>query len=107
VHARNGGVIIPPIINGEYDYTKNFNVISVSENSPKKEIEGQHFDTMTTGQQRPVLDYLALKGYTLEEVRTDYKKRDELNIIYFLDLEKAIPPWPRPFTHKVNKGFGL
>jgi hypothetical protein len=26
----------------------------------------------------------------------DYKKRDELNIIYYLDLEKAFPPWPYP-----------
>jgi len=37
----------------------------------------------------------------------DYKLRDELNIIYFLDLEKSLPEWPWPFKIKVRKGFGL
>ena len=38
----------------------------------------------------------------------DYKMRDEMNIIYFLDLEKSIPEWPWAFEAK-NKmsGFGL
>jgi len=38
----------------------------------------------------------------------DYRKRDELNIIYFLDLEKYIQPWPWAFKLKESrKGFGL
>lgn len=37
----------------------------------------------------------------------DYRKRDELNIIYFLDLEKSMPKWPWPFKLKRAKGFGL
>ncbi len=38
----------------------------------------------------------------------DYKQRDELNIIYYLDLEKAIPPWPQPFkTKRSRAGFEL
>ena len=36
----------------------------------------------------------------------DYKQRDELNIIYFLDLEKSMPEWPWPFKLK-KQGFGL
>lgn len=44
---------------------------------------------------------------TLEEgLSNSYKKRDELNIIYFLDLEKSIPAWPWPFK-KQKIGFGL
>lgn len=27
-----------------------------------------------------------------------YQLRDELNIVYFLDLEKSLPEWPWPFT---------
>lgn len=30
----------------------------------------------------------------------DYRLRDELNIIYFLDLQKIIPEWPWPFKIK-------
>jgi len=34
----------------------------------------------------------------------DYKQRDELNIIYYLDLEKTIPSWPQPFKTKRGRG---
>jgi len=37
----------------------------------------------------------------------DYKLRDEMNIIYFLDLEKSIPEWPWPYKKKSMKGFGM
>lgn len=37
----------------------------------------------------------------------DYKLRDELNIIYFLDLEKHLPEFPWPFKIKRSKGFSL
>lgn len=38
----------------------------------------------------------------------DYKLRDELNIIYYLDLEKSLPEWPWKFKYKKKaKGFGL
>lgn len=36
----------------------------------------------------------------------DYKLRDELNIIYFLDLEQAMPAWPVPFRQR-GGGMGL
>lgn len=35
----------------------------------------------------------------------DYRKRDELNIIYFADLEKSMPEWPWPFKLKKKRGF--
>jgi len=34
-----------------------------------------------------------------------YQLRDEMNIIYFLDLEKFLPEWPWAFKRKVPKGF--
>jgi len=37
----------------------------------------------------------------------DYKQRDELNIIYFLDLEKNWRAWPWPFQPKVSRSFSL
>lgn len=33
----------------------------------------------------------------------DYKLRDEMNIIYFQDLEKSMPEWPWPFNNKRRK----
>jgi hypothetical protein len=42
-------------------------------------------------------------------VCNDYRKRDELNIIYFLDLEKAMPKWPWAFklSWEGREGFGI
>ena len=37
----------------------------------------------------------------------NYKLRDEVNIIYFLDLEKSMPEWPWPFKAKGVKRFAL
>lgn len=34
-----------------------------------------------------------------------YQLRDELNILYFLDLEKNSAPWPQPFRKEVTNGF--
>ena len=47
---------------------------------------------------------------TIEEpgLCNDYKLRDEMNIIYYMDLEKALPEWPWPFKIGINnKGLNL
>lgn len=46
---------------------------------------------------------------TIEEngLCNDYKLRDELNIVYFLDLEKTMPEWPWAFKLKKSAGFGM
>ena len=36
-----------------------------------------------------------------------YQLRDEMNIIYFQDLEKSLPEWPWAFKRKGVKGFDL
>ena len=36
-----------------------------------------------------------------------YQLRDEINIIYFLDLEKTRPPWPWKFERQSMEGLGL
>jgi hypothetical protein len=40
-------------------------------------------------------------------VGNDYRLRDEMNIIYFLDLEKSFSAYPRKFETKKIKGFGF
>jgi len=41
-----------------------------------------------------------------EGLCNSYRLRDEMNIIYFLDLESSLPSWPWPFKRS-KKGFGL
>lgn len=41
-----------------------------------------------------------------EGVSNKYQLRDEMNIIYFLDLEKSMPEWPWPFKiEEIQKGL--
>lgn len=41
-----------------------------------------------------------------EGISNWYQLRDEMNVIYFLDLEKELPKWPRPINiHLRRKGF--
>ncbi|MDD5053492.1 MAG: hypothetical protein PHO27_12225 [Sulfuricurvum sp.] len=37
----------------------------------------------------------------------DYKQRDELNIIYFMDLERSLPSWPWAWKRTSLSGFGF
>jgi hypothetical protein len=54
-----------------------------------------------------ILDYFKEKGYTPEELSSDYKKRDEINIIYFIDLQNNLPKWPWNFKLKKATSLGL
>lgn len=38
-------------------------------------------------------------------ISNKYQLRDEMNIIYFLDLEKSMPEWPWTFKKEVQNGF--
>ena len=42
-----------------------------------------------------------------EGVSNKYQLRDEMNILYFKDLEKAFPEWPWAFKQKGLQGFSL
>ena len=42
-----------------------------------------------------------------EGLCNDYRQRDELNIMYYLDLEKNWRSWPWPFKLQKSAGFGL
>ena len=42
-----------------------------------------------------------------EGICNRYQLRDEMNIIYFLDLEKSMPEWPWPFKKQGISGLGL
>jgi len=53
------------------------------------------------GQQKRLLEIIIEPG-----ISNKYQLRDEMNIIYFLDLEKSMPEWPWEFKKKgVSDGF--
>lgn len=105
--GRFGSVFVPRFKDDQYVYDENSWKVCVSSKAPSQADAGKHFSTFSKLEQDQIIEYFRLKGSTIGELADDYKKRDELNIIYFLDLEKKIPEWPWPFKGRVLEGFGF
>ena len=74
-----------------------YNKIAISN---KGDVEGTgHYCQLDKHSQERIQKYFANlgEGYTIEELAEDYKKRDEVNILYFLDLEKYLTDNPARF----------
>jgi hypothetical protein len=76
------------------------------ENKNYKPVTGERWHGPARGDGQREVELIIEPGLS-----NDYMRRDELNIIYFLDLEAALPAWPWPFklktNHAVKGGFGL
>lgn len=93
--GRFGSIYVPKYMHKQYIYTEVPYKIAISNKSTKKEKLNVHYATMNKLLRQQVDQYLEIKGYTANELAEDYIKRDEINIIYFLDLEKNLKD--RPF----------
>lgn len=121
--SRMGSIYVPRYKAGKWIYDENSWKVVVSSKSPAKTQKDKHIETMSPGERQVILDYLDNKGYRLgksdfddegkeiiieEGLCNNYKLRDEINIIYFLDLEKSMPEWPWPFKiDSGNRGFEI
>ena len=105
--GRFGGVHVPRKVGGVYDYSIIPLKVYVSEKSPSIKDRGAHFNTMSGLEQKEIELYFKLKGFTFEELSRDCEKRDEINITYFLDLEKSLPKWPWVYKKNQQTGLGL
>jgi hypothetical protein len=76
------------------------------ENKNYKPIAGERWHGPARGDGSREVELVTEPGLS-----NDYMQRDELNIIYFLDLEAALPAWPWAFklktNHAVKGGFDL
>lgn len=61
-------------------------------------LENEKWAEKAKGNQR-LVERIMIKG-----VSNDYILRDEINIMYYLDLQNALPEWPWAFK-KIRKGF--
>ena len=105
--SRMGGVWIPQFKNGKWVYNVDPLKIQISNKSPKKEVSGQHYDTLNPSVQKLILKYIKMKGFDLQGLQDKYIQRDLLNLEYCKDLEKAQPEYPWPFVCKGMRGFDL
>jgi hypothetical protein len=85
-----GAVMVPCWDNKveRFVYDKTPYKIAVSDKSASMGKEFQHYTTIPSILRKKIDHYFAVKKFTVKELSEDYKKRSELNIIYFLDFEK-------------------
>jgi hypothetical protein len=105
--GRFGAVFVPKKKQGKYIFDEIPWKVNVSDKSSKKDTEGQHFNTFSKLEQKIITQYFDEKGYDIAGLSSEYKKRDELNIMYFIDLEKNLPQWPWALKLKKSNSFGL
>lgn len=92
--GRFGTVLVPQKENGKYTYGKLPYKVNISDKSPTMEQEGKHFTSFNEHARAEIIEYFEANGYCHKELAEDYKKRDELNILYFLNLERFLPDAP-------------
>ena len=116
IASRMGNIYVPKMRGGKYNYLEDAWKVTVSAQSTNRVEAGQHIESFSPRQKEEIMKYLEYKGFELGEndgdkvikagLCNDYKLRDEINIIYFLDLEKHFPEWPWKFEKKYT-GFFL
>jgi len=94
LNSRFGTIYVPLYRNGRWIYSRDPWKVVVSDKSPKIKDAGVHFNTWPEPAQAVIREYVESKGFTIEGAGKDYKVRDQLNIIYYKDFEKALPKWP-------------
>jgi len=65
-------------------------IVAVSEHSLGQRVKFSHYLTLSDEERRIIDDYLNSLGLNIELVSTDTDARDEVNVKYFLDLEKKL-----------------
>jgi hypothetical protein len=118
--GRFGAILMPRIKNGEWDWLDNPLKVDVSYKSSSLKDVDKHYFTMPIEQQAVVDKYLKDIGYCIgksefnenkEEtivevgVSNTYQKRDEVNIIYYRELENHFKPYPWQFKVKHSGGL--
>lgn len=107
IGARTGVIFVPIKKNGIYRYDLEPLKIAVSVKSPRTEKVDQHINNFSPNKKFEILFYIKEKGFSLKSLANDYRKRDQFNVLYFLDLENYINTHPKKYKNKTRKGFNL
>jgi hypothetical protein len=82
-----------------------FNKVMISEKGNLQ--DAAHWSQLKKHDQENIREYFKQRGYTMEELMTEYVKRDEVNILYFLQLEKRLTEHPPRFKKQQRELFAL
>ena len=106
IYGKFGMILVPKIYRDSVDFLKTERVF-VSDQSPKQKMDGKHFNSYSPMMQKKIEHYVHSKGYTIQQLAEDHRKRDEINLIYYLELEKSLPKWPWQYKPKPKTSLGV
>ena len=82
-----------------------FTKVTISEKGNQQ--DNAHWSQLSKHDQENIRKYFADMGYTIKELMEEYTKRDEVNIKYFIDLEKRLTENPPRFKKHQRELFEL
>ena len=116
--SKYGAVLVPRMKNGSYNFKRTPEVVFLSGRSPQKQFEGKHLDTLSDIEQERIIEYFEYQGLPYGEsewddegkeivirpgLSNDHKIRDQLNLIFYAEVEQAKIDHPWEFI-PVGKG---
>lgn len=114
-----GGILVPHVKNGEWDFTQSPYKFSISNNKITKN-NTDHYDNLSLEQKVLVDKWIKEMGFALgvstfddednetvieEGLTNDYKYREALNALFFVKLNDSMAPYPTQFKAERTKGF--
>jgi len=67
--------------------------LAISEQSPNRKVQNQHFYTFSPMQQEAIVKHLASQGYERERLSLEYVSRWVYNIRAYVEMHKEYPPY--------------
>lgn len=94
--ASFGNVYLPKRLGGEWDFTRNPWIITVSDESKGPRKGDYHISTATKSVRTLVSSWLDHVGTTIEQVtsKRGFRFRTLANVRYFREFAKNVPAWP-------------
>ncbi|RLA02461.1 MAG: hypothetical protein DRQ42_00655 [Gammaproteobacteria bacterium] len=100
-YSRLGIVIMPHILNGTFRYDKPPRSLHISSRKdPAGCKEWEHIKLLSELELKFVESYIHDCGTTVEKLSEDYRQRDRMNLIYFMDMCESMPSYPWAYTEK-------
>lgn len=117
--AMFGHILVPPLKNGEWDFSQPPMKVGMSDRCPDRRVKGAHYTNMSPARRRTLLRYVRELGFkigfscdtedgkrvTARGLTTSYEQRFQIVMEYFGGF-LASAPWPRAFQ-PTSKGLGM
>jgi len=83
-------IIVPQFRKGLWKYDESPCKVAVSTKSPMSAINGKYLSTLTYLETQLVLNYIHEKGFKEDEVSSNDRLRDQLNLQYYSDVRNKL-----------------